>query len=159
RAQGLANSTAVIIMAKHGESPLTSTRTVVDQTAIGAIVSTGGVPVTASPTSPKVGKTTQKTSELIWLPRQDSNGLPLTAAAVQAETALAVTTLATSVDSGFQQFWTSILSFGSGLPFPDPTVDPAAPDIVVVMKDGVNFEPQPLPSPATFAEHGGFGEN
>src|SRR5436309_3235466 len=54
RAQGLANSTAVIITAKHGESPLTSTRTVVDQTAIGAIVSAGGVPVTASPTSPPV---------------------------------------------------------------------------------------------------------
>ena len=159
RLQGLANSTAVIITAKHGESPLTSSRTIVDQTAIGAIVSAGGVPVTASPTSPKVGKTTQKTSELIWLPRQDSSGVPLTAAAVQAETTLAVSTLTNSVDARFQPFWTSILSFGSGLPFPDPTVDPASPDIVVVMKDGVNFEPQPLPSPATFAEHGGFGEN
>src|SRR5215831_15213433 len=159
RLQGLANSTAVIITAKHGESPLISTRTIVDQTAIGAIVSAGGVPVTASPTSLKVGKTTQKTSELIWLPRQGSNGVPLTPAAVQAETALAVTTLTTSVDSRFQPFWTSILSFGSGLPFPDPTVDPAAPDIVVVMKDGVNFEPQPLPAAPTFAEHGGFGEN
>ena len=159
RLQGLANSTAVIITAKHGESPLTSTRTIVDQTAIAAIVSAGGVPVTASPTSPKVGKTTQKTSDLIWLPRQNSSGVPLTAAAVQAETTLAVGTLTNSLDARFQPFWTSILSFGSGLPFPDPTVDPAVPDIVVVMKDGVNFEPQPLPSPATFAEHGGFGEN
>jgi hypothetical protein len=159
RLQGLANSTAVIITAKHGESPLTSTRTIVDQTAIGTIVSNGGVPVTATPTSPKVGKLTQKTSQLIWLPRQDSAGVPLTTAAVQAETALAVTTLTNSLDARFQPFWTSILSFGSGLPFPDPTVDPAVPDIVVVMKDGVNFEPQPLPAAPTFAEHGGFGEN
>jgi hypothetical protein len=158
RLQGLANSTAVIITAKHGESPLTSTRTIVDQTVIGAIVSAGGVPVTGSPT-PKVGKTTQKTTELIWLPRQNSSGVPLTAAAVQAETALAVATLTNSLDARFQPFWTSILSFGSGLPFPDPTVDPAVPDIVVVMKDGVNFEPQPLPAVPTFAEHGGFGEN
>src|SRR5215471_7979033 len=94
--QGIANSTAVIITAKHGESPLTSTRTVVDQTAIGAIVSAGGVPVTASPANPKTGKLTQKTSQLIWLPRQNSSGVPLSTAAVQAETALAVTALTNS---------------------------------------------------------------
>jgi hypothetical protein len=157
--QGLANSTAVIITAKHGESPLTSSRTPVDQLAIGQIVTAGGVPVTASPANPKTGKTTQKTSELIWLPRQDSAGVPLTIAAVQAKTTLAVATLTNSVDARFQPFWTSILSYGSGLPFPDPTVDPASPDIVVVMKDGVNFETLPLPVPTTFAEHGGFGEN
>ena len=34
--------------------------------------------------------------------------------------------------------------------------DAAPPDIVVVMKDGVNFEPSPI---TVFAEHGGFGEN
>jgi arylsulfatase A-like enzyme len=51
-----------------------------------------------------------------------------------------------------------VLSFGSAnFPFPDPTVDPAVPDIVVVMNPGVNFEPS-LAS-TTYAEHGGFGEN
>jgi arylsulfatase A-like enzyme len=163
RTQGLTNSTAVIITAKHGESPLTSTRTIVDQTLIGRILANAGIPVPATPT-PLSAKTTQKTSELIWLPRQVSNGVgvppvALTTPQVRAETTTAVTALSTSTDPGFQPSWTSILSFGPGWPFPDPTIDPATPDIVVVMKDGVNFEPQPLPSPPTNAEHGGFGEN
>jgi len=50
RTQGLTNSTAVIITAKHGESPLTSTRTIVDQTLIGRMLANAGIPVPATPT-------------------------------------------------------------------------------------------------------------
>jgi len=159
--QGLTNSTVVIITAKHGESPVGNQRTTVSPTLIGTILSTAGI---------TVQKTTQKTSELIWLPRKDALGNPLTTDQVRTQTANAVAVLNTAALPGGKLAGTlrTVLSFnsgpvfpnGTGLPFPDPTVDPAVPDIVVVMNDGVNFEPTSNGTLGfTYADHGGFGEN
>jgi arylsulfatase A-like enzyme len=131
---GESKKTAIIITAKHGESPVGNQRTIVLTNLIGGILTAAGIPT---------HKITQKTSALIWLTDQTQ-----TAAAVAALNASPV--LAPNLHE--------VLSFGSpDFPFPDPTVDPAVPDIVVVMNDGVNFEPS-LTS-TTYAEHGGFGEN
>ena len=132
--QCLLNKTAIIITAKHGESPVGNQRTIVLTTLIGDILTAAGIPTK---------KITQKTSALIWLAGQDQ-----TDAAVAALNASS--TLAPNLSE--------VISYGSSdFHFPDPTVDPAVPDIVVVMNNGVNFEPS-LTS-TTHAEHGGFGEN
>ncbi len=132
REQGLLNNTAIVITAKHGEAPVGNVRTVVPTTVITSILKAALI---------STNKVTQKTSALIWLSDQTQ-----TAAAVAALNASS--TLAPNLSA--------VLSFGSGLPFPNPLSDAAPPDIVVVMKDGVNFEPSPI---TVFAEHGGFGEN
>ena len=148
QAQGIGKSTAIIVMAKHGESPVINSRTIVLTSAMGnilnkAINSSGTVGI-------KFKKITQKTSGLIWL----SN---------PADTAAAVAALsnASAVEPTFAANLVQVLSSGNGLPFPQPGTgpgtDPAPPDIVTVMNAGVNFEAS-LGS-TTFAEHGGFGEN
>ncbi len=132
REQGLLNNMAIVITAKHGESPVGNVRTVVPTSVITNILTAAGI---------STKKVTQKTSALIWLTDQTK-----TVAAVAALNASS--TLAPNLSA--------VLSYPFGLPFPDPLSDAAPPDIVVVMKDGVNFEPSPI---TVFAEHGGFGEN
>src|SRR5262249_51086257 len=125
REQGLLNNTAIVITAKHGESPVGSTRKIVPTTLIASILTT------AIPTK----KITQKTSALIWLSNQDQTG----AAVLALNSSL---TLALNLKQ--------VLYYGHpDFPFPDPRSDPAVPDIVVVMNDGVNFEPS---GSTTFAE-------
>jgi arylsulfatase A-like enzyme len=136
REQGLLNNTAIVLTAKHGEAPVGNVRTVVSTGIIASILNAAVPPI---PTK----KITLKTSALIWLTNQSQ-----TTAAVAALNASS--TLAANLSPG------GVLSFGFGLPFPDPLSDAAPPDIVVVMKDGVNFEPL---GSQVFAEHGGFGEN
>src|SRR4029077_12119639 len=87
---------------------------------------------------------TQKSNAFIWLSDQTQ-----THAVVQALTVPANQSLA-----GIGQ----VLSGESlKLVFPDPLVDPATPDIIVVANTGVNYEP--IVGSTTLAEHGGFGEN
>jgi hypothetical protein len=132
--KGQLKKTAVVITAKHGESPVGNQRTIVLTSLIGSILKAAAIPTQ---------KITQKTSALIWLSNQAQTGAAV--AALNASSVLA---------PNLRQ----VLSFGSAnFPFPDPTVDSTVPDIVVVMNNGVNFEPS-LTS-TTYAEHGGFGEN
>ena len=89
-------------------------------------------------------KITQKSNAFIWLKNQSK-----TAAVVQA-----LTTTVNQNTAGIGQ----VLSGPSlKLLFPDPLIDPAVPDIVVIANTGVNFEP--ALSSTTLAEHGGCGEN
>jgi len=126
---------AVVITAKHGESPVGNLRTTVPTSGTGSIASilnAAGIPTR---------KVTQKSGGLIWLTNQ-----------WQAAAAAA----ALAADTGFAANVSRILYYGvPGYPLPDPGVDPAPPDVLVYMKDNTNFEP---PVTNTFAEHGGFGE-
>jgi len=142
--QGLSNSTVIVITAKHGESPVGSTRTIVlfdpnklANNLIGTILTNAGI---------AWNKITAKTSAFIWLKDQ-------------TQTAQAVAAL-TDPTNALAPNLKQVLA-GSSLPFPQPGntsgTDPAPPDIVVWMNDGVNFEPT-LTS-TTHAEHGGFGIN
>jgi arylsulfatase A-like enzyme len=132
--EGLLNDTGIVITAKHAESPVSNTRTIVLTTAIPGFLA-AAVPTIAT------NAVTQKTSALIWLKNQ-------------SQTADAVSTLK---NAALTLPISQVLSFGLGLPFPNPLTDPAVPDVVVVMNNGVNFEPS-LTS-TTHAEHGGFGVN
>lgn len=144
-AQGLLNSTVIVVTAKHGESPLGNTRTIVlfdpnklANNVIGTILTNAGI---------AWNKITAKTSALIWLKDE-------------TQTAAAVTALSDPTNALAPNL-KQVLSFGNGLPFPQPGsasgTDPAPPDIVVVMNDGVNFET--TVTSTTHAEHGGFGQN
>ncbi len=141
-AQSMRDSTVIVITAKHGESPLGPTRTIVlfdanklANNLIGTILTDAGI---------AWNKITAKSSALIWLKDQTQTAAAVTA--LNASTALAPNLY-------------RVLSFGDPLyPFPNPiTADAAPPDIVVWMNDGVNFEP--TLSSTTHAEHGGFGAN
>ncbi len=127
--------TAVVITAKHGESPVGNVRTTVPTTGAGSMASI----LTAAGIATR--KVTQKSGGLIWLKTQS-----------QAAAAAAVL----AGNAGFAANVSQIVCYGMpGYPFPNPAVDPASPDVVVFMKDNVNFEPLVT---STFAEHGGFGE-
>jgi hypothetical protein len=136
--RGLYSRTAIIITAKHGETALDpNRRTIILTSVIPNIVKGVGGPTLAA-------KITQKANAFIWLTDQSK-----TAAVVEA-----LTTPANLQAAGIGQ----VLSGASlKLLFPDPLVDPAVPDIIVVANTGVNYEPT-LGS-TTLAEHGGLGEN
>jgi len=86
---------------------------------------------------------TQKSNAFIWLSDQSKTDLVAQALAQPAN----------QTNAGIGQ----ILSGASlKLLFPDPLVDPATPDIIVVTNTGVNFEPT---GSTVLAEHGGLGEN
>jgi hypothetical protein len=137
KAEGLDGTTAIIVTAKHGETALDPTRRqIVLTSVIPNIISAIGV------TLPK--PVTQKSNAFIWLSDQSKTGAVVNA----------LTTPSNQTAAGIGQ----VLSGESlKLLFPDPLVDPATPDIIVVANTGVNYEPT-LTS-TTLAEHGGLGEN
>jgi hypothetical protein len=129
----LTRSTAIVITAKHGETAVDPARR--------TIVSTGVIPAIVNGVQANlVARATQKSNALLWLTDQSKTG-----AAVQA--------LAASQTAGVGQI---LAGESLKLLFPDPAVDPATPDIIVVSNTGVNYEPS---GSTTLAEHGGLGEN
>jgi Type I phosphodiesterase / nucleotide pyrophosphatase len=151
-AAGLTESTAVIVMAKHGESPLDPAHRNVQ-----SIAASGGIPtllagqnltpITTGTLKATNYKITNKTAALIWLGNQ-----ALTAQI--AEALIAASNLPGNPLNIAQVLW------GSSLQqlFPDPTVDSAPPDIIVIPNLGTNYE-SPTANPPVAAEHGGFNEN
>lgn len=151
-AAGLTESTAVIVMAKHGESPQDPAHRNVQSIAAGAgipavLTSQGLTPITTGTLKPTNYKITNKTAALIWLGNQ--------ALTQQIATAL----IASSNSPGNPLNIAQVL-WGSSLEqlFPNPAVDAAPPDIVVIPNLGTNYE-SPTAAPPVAAEHGGFNEN
>jgi len=140
--QGLTLTTAIIITAKHGESSLDPSKRVIDtNSAIQGKLTPAGYPPSA------IAKLTEKTAALIWLTNQaNTPGVAGVLTLKANESALNIA---------------QILSGESlKLLFPDPLIDPATPDIIVVPTLGVNFEPTLITAlPAVQAEHGGLNEN
>jgi hypothetical protein len=94
-----------------------------------------------------IAKLTEKTTALIWLTNQ-------------ANTALIAGVLTTKPNEATLNIAQTLSGESLKLLFPDPLLDPATPDIVVVPNLGVNFEPTTNTAlPAVQAEHGGFNEN
>jgi hypothetical protein len=151
-AAGLTESTAVIFMAKHGEAPQDPAHRNIQSTA-----ATGGIPtllagqgltaITTGTLKATNYKITNKTAALIWLGNQ--------ALTQQIATAL----IASSNSPGNPLNIAQVL-WGSSLQqlFPDPTIDSAPPDIIVIPNLGTNYE-SPTAAPPVAAEHGGFNEN
>jgi hypothetical protein len=140
--QGLLATTAIIITAKHGESSLDPSKRVIDtNSAIQDVLTPAGFPATS------IAKLTEKTAALIWLTNQANTQ--------------GVAGILTLKDNEKSLNIAQTLSGESlKLLFPDPLVDPATPDIIVVPNLGVNFEPTLNTAlPAVQAEHGGLNEN
>jgi hypothetical protein len=149
---GLTESTAVIVMAKHAESPQDPAHRNIQSIAAGAgipavLTAQGLTPITTGTLKATNYKITNKTAALIWLGNQ-----ALTQQVAQA--LIAASNLPGNPLNIAQVLW------GSSLQqlFPDPAVDSAPPDIVVVPNLGTNYE-SPTAAPPVAAEHGGFNEN
>ncbi len=151
-AAGLTESTAVIVMAKHGESPQDPAHRNVQSIAAGAgipalLSSIGLSPITTGTLKPTNYKITNKTAALIWLGNQ-------------AMTETVANALILSSNTGGNPLNIAQVLWGPSLQqlFPDPAVDAAPPDIVVIPNLGTNYE-SPTAAPPVAAEHGGFNEN
>jgi hypothetical protein len=138
----LANTTAIILTAKHGESALDpSERFIVLTSAIQTLLTANGIPATAVP------KITEKTTALIWLKDQ-------------SQTQAVANVLTQKVNEQALHIQQILVGDSLKLLFPDPLSDPAPPDVIVVPSNGTNFEPTSSTTlPAVQAEHGGFNEN
>ena len=144
-AQNLTNTTAIIVMAKHGETSLDPNKRFVESTsAIQKQLNLAGIPGFTLPpaAAPAIAKLTEKSTAYLWLKDQTQT----------LAVASALTTKANEVTLNIAQ----VLSGDSlKLLFPDPLLDPASPDIVVVPNPGTTYEP----AVQVWAEHGGFNEN
>jgi hypothetical protein len=144
-AQGLTDTTAIIITAKHGETSLDPSKRFVESTsAIQKQLNLAGLTGFPAPpaVAPAIGKLTEKSTALLWLTNQSQTLAVATALTTKANEAALNTAQVLSGES-------------IKLLFPDPLSDPAPPDIVVVPNLGTTYEP----ATQVLAEHGGFNEN
>jgi hypothetical protein len=147
RNQGLSDSTLIIITAKHGQSPIDSSRYIPDGSHDPAtILSTYLAPSELSAIGP-----TEDDVALLWL--ADSAN---TAAAVKAlETASPALPLADNIAGIGQIFSGPSLSIVYNTPGLPPNGDPRTPDIIVTPNIGVTYSN----SKKKLAEHGGFAHD
>jgi Type I phosphodiesterase / nucleotide pyrophosphatase len=144
-AQNLTNTTAVIIMAKHGETSLDPSKRFVESTsAIQKVLNLAGISGIPAPpaVAPAIAKLTEKSTAFIWLKDQ-------------SQTASVVNVLTLKASETTLNIAQTLSGESLKLLFPDPLLDPAPPDIVVVPNLGTTYEP----AVQVLAEHGGFNEN
>ncbi|MGC2402823.1 MAG: alkaline phosphatase family protein [Acidobacteriaceae bacterium] len=146
KSQGLYDSTLIVITAKHGQSPIDSSRYVsqlINGTSPVTLLSNAGyIPYSESTNNPTGIGPTEDDVSLIWL-----NSSANTEASVKI---LEDNASATGIALG-QIYYGPTLS----LNFNDPTVDPRTPDIIVTPNVGVTYSG----SKAKLAEHGGFAHD
>jgi len=135
KAARIFDSTAIIVTAKHGETPLDPPRTIVLTSVIPNLLN-------GALGAGSVLKATEKANAIIWLKDQSKT--------LDAANLIDNNRAATGVGQIFALETLKLL-------FPDPLVDPAVPDIIVTPNNGVNYEP--TTASTTKAEHGGLGEN
>jgi Type I phosphodiesterase / nucleotide pyrophosphatase len=144
--KGLYNSTLIVITAKHGQSPIDSSRYVsqlINGTSPATLLSTAGyIPDSESTTNPNGIGPTEDDVSLLWLKSSAD-----TDASVKI---LEENASATGIALG-QIYYGNTLSIN----FNDPTVDPRTPDIIVTPNVGVTYSG----SKAKLAEHGGFAHD
>jgi len=142
-AQHLTNTTAIVLMAKHGESALDPSERFVELTSAIQGVLTAD-PSTASVVIPKI---TEKTTALLWLKNQ-------------AQTQAVATVLSKAANEQTLHIQQILVGDSLKLLFPDPLSDASVPDVIVIPSNGTNYEPTASTAlPAVQAEHGGFNEN
>jgi Type I phosphodiesterase / nucleotide pyrophosphatase len=130
KAQGLFNSTLIIVAAKHGQSPIDVTKRV----GIG-----GGEPTTTLGAADAFDISDD--GSLIWL----------TSSSLTASTVALLSEPATQQALGIQEIFSGTLLKDK---FNDPTIDPRTPDIILKTNTGVIFT-----GGKKLAEHGGFNED
>src|SRR5580692_2602791 len=147
KAQGLYDSTLIVITAKHGQSPIDPSRYVsqlINGISPATLLSNAGfIPFSESTNNPTGIGPTEDDVSLIWLKNS-------------ADTDAAVKILeddpSTTTGIGLGQIY-----YGPSLSlnYNDPTVDPRTPDIIVTPNVGVTYSS----SKAKLSEHGGFAHD
>ncbi len=146
KSQGLYDSTLIVITAKHGQSPIDSSRYVsqlINGTSPVTLLSNAGfIPDSESTNNPTGIGPTEDDVSLIWLKNS-------------ADTEASVKILednASSTGIGLGQIY-----YGPtvALNFNDPTIDPRTPDIIVTPNVGVTYSG----SKKKLSEHGGFSHD
>jgi hypothetical protein len=146
--QGLYNSTAIIITAKHGQSPIDSSRYIPNGSPNdpATILSSYLAPSENSAIGP-----TEDDVALLWL----VNSADTAAAVAALEAASPATPIADNVAGIGEIFWGPSLSIVYNTPGLPPTGDPRTPDIIITPNIGVTYSN----SKKKLAEHGGFSHD
>src|ERR1700761_1690410 len=146
KAQGLYDSTLIIITAKHGQSPIDPSRyvgqTINGTSPVTLLSNAGYIPYSESTNNPTGIGPTEDDVSLVWLKSSSD-----TDASVKI---LEDNASATGIALG-QIYFGPTLS----LNFNDPTVDPRTPDIIVTPNVGVTYSG----SKAKLSKHGGFAHD
>jgi hypothetical protein len=146
KSQGLYNSTLIVITAKHGQSPIDSSRYVsqlINGTSPATLLSNAGfIPDSESTNNPTGIGPTEDDVSLLWLKSSAD-----TEASVKI---LEDNASATGIALGQIYFGPTV-----ALNYNDPTVDPRTPDIIVTPNVGVTYSG----SKAKLSEHGGFSHD
>jgi arylsulfatase A-like enzyme len=146
KAQGLYDSTLVVITAKHGQSPIDPNRYVsqlINGTSPVTLLSNAGyIPDSESTNNPTGIGPTEDDVSLIWL--KNSSDTDASVKIIQDNAS------ATGVALGQTFYGPSV-----ALDFNDPTADPRTPDIIVTPNVGVTYSG----SKAKLEEHGGFAHD
>jgi hypothetical protein len=144
--QGLYGSTLIVITAKHGQSPIDSSRYVsqlISGTSPVTLLSNAGyIPFSESTSNPTGIGPTEDDISLIWLKNSAD-----TEASVKI---LEDNASATGIALGQIYYGPTV-----ALNYNDPTVDPRTPDIIVTPNVGVTYSG----SKAKLSEHGGFSHD
>ena len=152
KAQGLLSETLIVISAKHGQSPVDSSRYTpittsgLVTTSPATILANGGcIPFSESPLNPTGIGPTEDDVSLVWLNSSCTLGTAVNMLEEQSPDATNI--------AGIGQIF-----FGTGItqlfnpPGLPPTGDPRTPDILVTPNIGVTYSS----STKKLAEHGGF---
>src|SRR5579863_8247394 len=147
RAKGLYDTTLIVITAKHGQSPIDSSRYVsqlINGTSPVTLLSNAGyIPFSESTNNPTGIGPTEDDVSLIWLK---------SSADTEASVKILEDNPSTSTGIGLGQIY-----YGPSLSlnYNDPTQDPRTPDIIVTPNVGVTYSG----SKAKQSEHGGFSHD
>jgi hypothetical protein len=146
KAQGLYDSTLIVITAKHGQSPIDPSRYVSQlingSSPVTLLSNAGFIPFSESTNNPTGIGPTEDDVSLIWLKNSSD-----TLAAVKI---LEENSTPAGIELGQIYYGPSL-----ALNYNDPTVDPRTPDIIVTPNVGVTYSG----STAKLAEHGGFAHD
>jgi hypothetical protein len=146
KSQGLYDSTLIVITAKHGQSPIDSSRYVsqlINGTSPVTLLSNAGyIPDSESTNNPTGIGPTEDDVSLIWLKSSAD-----TEASVKI---LEDNASATGIALGQIYYGPTV-----ALNYNDPTADPRTPDIIVTPNVGVTYSG----SKAKLSEHGGFSHD
>jgi hypothetical protein len=147
KAQGLYDSTLIVITAKHGQSPIDPSRyvgqTINGTSPVTLLSNAGFIPYSESTNNPTGIGPTEDDVSLVWL-----------SSSFDTDAAVAILEANPSTTTGIglgQIYYGPSLS----LNFNDPTFDPRTPDIIVTPNVGVTYSG----SKAKQEEHGGFAHD
>ena len=146
KAQGLYDSTLIIVTAKHGQSPIDPSRyvgqTINGTSPVTLLSNAGYIPYSESTNNPTGIGPTEDDVSLVWLKHP-------------AETDAAVKILEENASTSGIALGQLYSGPSLSLNFNDPTVDPRTPDIIVTPNVGVTYSG----STKKLAEHGGFAHD